>query len=335
MPKIPMSVICILLGAVVWAASASAAVDYSTQVQPVFTSNCASCHGGSSPRAGLNLTASASYSNLVNVPATTTSGLRVKPGDSANSVLVKLMNNMGVTLSAADQNTITTWITEGALASASGGTGGTGGSGTAALTPDKLNAKVAFAQNNKDKASISGLLTNLAQGLDLTGQTVFLNVSGTTDEFTIDSKGKGTGTHGTLKFKPKLTGSSFAGGNVEFKITLKSENFAADWLSAGVDPSVSVKDAPVSLPVTLTLNSIDYSGTYTGTVTAVAQKQAVVKTEQTSSDKSQNDKNPDGASSQGSDANHPENESHGSSHDSGQADETNHDSSHETETSHN
>lgn len=54
----------------------------------VFTPSCASHHGPSSAAGGLNLTAGASYANLVNVPSTQVALNRVTPGDAENSYLV-------------------------------------------------------------------------------------------------------------------------------------------------------------------------------------------------------------------------------------------------------
>ncbi|MBQ8282187.1 MAG: hypothetical protein IJZ01_01245 [Paraprevotella sp.] len=54
----------------------------------IFTPHCMSCHGsGEQPAAGLYLTADKSYEDLVNRPSTTIKGIRVIPGDSAQSVL--------------------------------------------------------------------------------------------------------------------------------------------------------------------------------------------------------------------------------------------------------
>ena len=75
--------------------SASAAtVDFETQIQPIFTSNCVRCHGGA---AGLSLEKGVSYNNLVGVVSHNYSpAVRVKPGDLANSVLFNKVNDTGV-----------------------------------------------------------------------------------------------------------------------------------------------------------------------------------------------------------------------------------------------
>ncbi len=101
-------------------------VSFSTQVQPIFTVSCvnAGCHPGSG--APFSLRSDNSYSNLVNVAATTgpcASDMRVAPGNAAASALVKrLEGNCGVrmpiggaALSQAELDLIRLWINQGAL----------------------------------------------------------------------------------------------------------------------------------------------------------------------------------------------------------------------------
>jgi len=75
------------------ASSAQVTVDpasLSAHVQPIFTNRCTSCHTGSFPSGGLNLTAGKSFSNLVNVPAVACSPLkRVLPDVPDDSVLYR------------------------------------------------------------------------------------------------------------------------------------------------------------------------------------------------------------------------------------------------------
>jgi len=88
-----------------------------TQVQAaIFTPSCTSCHSGSGAPAGLVLSAGSAFSNLVNVPATTISGTRVIPGNSAGSALViQLTTNGHHTPSAANLTLLKSWIDAGAL----------------------------------------------------------------------------------------------------------------------------------------------------------------------------------------------------------------------------
>ena len=74
-------------------------VSYSTQVQPIFTNDCAKsgCHTGIKPAAGMNLSASTSYSALVNAPSSSCSGLvRVTPSNVAKSYLMNKLTGVGM-----------------------------------------------------------------------------------------------------------------------------------------------------------------------------------------------------------------------------------------------
>ena len=85
-------------------------VKYSTDIQPIFTSNCTSCHGESD---GLSLT---SYSDLMENDV-------INPGNSATSKLIQRLKGTSGTqmpknqdpLDDATINLIETWIDEGAL----------------------------------------------------------------------------------------------------------------------------------------------------------------------------------------------------------------------------
>jgi hypothetical protein len=87
----------------------------------VFTPKCAGCHSGPSPPTDLNLDATHSYGDLVNVPSTEQPTiLRVKPGDPADSFLVQHIESEGDGASSTDLSFIEQWIMEGALPSGSG-----------------------------------------------------------------------------------------------------------------------------------------------------------------------------------------------------------------------
>ncbi|NWJ41973.1 MAG: PKD domain-containing protein [Geothrix sp.] len=86
-----------------------------TQLQTtIFTPLCIGCHGQNGD-AGMNLTAGNAYANLVNVAATTRSGLRVVPGSPGTSALVAQLAGGHRSVSAANQSLISAWITAGAL----------------------------------------------------------------------------------------------------------------------------------------------------------------------------------------------------------------------------
>lgn len=104
---------------------AAPAVDYATQIQPIFNANCIVCHSGSGAPEGLRLDAVNSYNNLVNVNSREVPSLeRVKPSDPDNSYLVHKIEGTAAVggrmplneppLSAAQISLIRQWISEGA-----------------------------------------------------------------------------------------------------------------------------------------------------------------------------------------------------------------------------
>src|SRR5262245_11110237 len=109
-------------------------LDFETQVQPIFTQNCA-CHQSFSAPQGEILLPGSTYDATVNVPSTENpSILRIKPGDPDNSYLVIKIDD-GVPevstrrvgermprglppLKATEIQTIRQWVKEGALRAA-------------------------------------------------------------------------------------------------------------------------------------------------------------------------------------------------------------------------
>lgn len=103
---------------------------YANDVYPVFqNAGCgsSSCHGGSRPAEGLDLsTASTGYSLLVNhLSAECTNKLRVAPGDIAGSYLMNKLTGSGMcsgsqmpktatSLTQSELDTVQAWIGSGA-----------------------------------------------------------------------------------------------------------------------------------------------------------------------------------------------------------------------------
>ena len=89
-------------------------VDYQTEIQTIFKSNCGNCHLGNSS-GGLNLS---TYQNLM---AGGNSGAVILPGNHANSYLWQKVNNGEMPpgnnpdLNTNEINLIAQWIDEGAL----------------------------------------------------------------------------------------------------------------------------------------------------------------------------------------------------------------------------
>jgi hypothetical protein len=86
----------------------------------IFTPLCATCHSGPNPPVNLNLDATHSYNDLINVPSTEQPTIvRVKPGDPMHSFLVQHIQSDGDGASPADLTFIEQWITDGAPPGAS------------------------------------------------------------------------------------------------------------------------------------------------------------------------------------------------------------------------
>lgn len=106
----------------------ASAVSFTVNLQGgIFSPTCAvvGCHTGASPQQGLNLSAGQSFAFLVNAPSTEVpSILRVKPGDSANSWIIRKlagtqtvgvrMPEGGPPLQNADIDNVRSWINAGA-----------------------------------------------------------------------------------------------------------------------------------------------------------------------------------------------------------------------------
>ena len=95
-------------------AVAPPAVTLTTLQNTIFTPTCVRCHGGSSPEADLDLSAGQSHGNLVNVSATTESGVRVIPFDADNSVLVTFLDDGHRNRPESERLQIRSWISNGA-----------------------------------------------------------------------------------------------------------------------------------------------------------------------------------------------------------------------------
>lgn len=89
-------------------------VSFAKDVLPILKSRCLNCHGGGQTQRGLSV---ASYDTLM---AGSQNGPVIIPGDSANSLLVQLiqsgrMPKSGPSLTPAQIQTIVDWINAGAL----------------------------------------------------------------------------------------------------------------------------------------------------------------------------------------------------------------------------
>jgi len=96
---------------------------FSSIQENVLTPNCArsGCHTGSNPPEGLDLASGKSYTSLVNTPSQQSNLLRVKPGSSSESWMIKKLKAegtsvmpVGLPLTQAVIDTIMKWIDQGA-----------------------------------------------------------------------------------------------------------------------------------------------------------------------------------------------------------------------------
>jgi hypothetical protein len=75
---------------------AGTTLSFSVIIQPIFDNNCISCHAGATPPAGLDLSTSHSWGNLVNVPCACDAGvLRVRANDANSMLLLKTSDAPG------------------------------------------------------------------------------------------------------------------------------------------------------------------------------------------------------------------------------------------------
>lgn len=88
----------------------------------IFNPSCVGCHSGAAPSGGLNLSEGKAYSNLVNANSRSSNLMRVVPGNSDQSYLMKRLTGAnGITtmppggkLSQQYINAVGQWIDDGA-----------------------------------------------------------------------------------------------------------------------------------------------------------------------------------------------------------------------------
>lgn len=89
--------------------------------EQIFNPSCVSCHSGTRPSGGLDLTESESWNNLVNVNSATSSYKLVVPYDSENSYLYLVLDGTSAPLmppngriGQAKIDSVASWIDRGA-----------------------------------------------------------------------------------------------------------------------------------------------------------------------------------------------------------------------------
>jgi hypothetical protein len=143
----------------------------------------------------------------------------------------------------------------------------------------KLQCQARFDFPGKDAASIAGIIPNLAPLFEAGGKSLLLDIGGNTVVFTLDEKGRGKNTQGSvmLKLKPAKRNKTtkkleFQGGPVAFSAKVRNVDWADEWLDDGFEPGADAKKVPQDMAVELWLDGKVYTATVTGSYTAKAEK---------------------------------------------------------------
>jgi hypothetical protein len=261
-------------------------VDFASQVQPLFVAHtCTTCHSpggaatmglaGNAPVAGMNLTAGVAYNNLVYAKSTQFPTMfRIVPNDPNSSVLWNrvLIRHRGIPLTDAEKSLVEDWINQGALPAP-------GVSAPRLLTLKKAAGKAQFTKTGADSAQVQGSFPDLPQGFGPANKAVTLDVGATLDApgaqaaFTLDAKGMAKTSLGTFKLQ---VGHSPKAGAAVFRAALRG-TFGPAWQDAGVDRTVTVKNAPLSIRVELNLDGTLYIGYYDSLLSSAANTAASFK----------------------------------------------------------
>jgi hypothetical protein len=131
---------------------------------------------------------------------------------------------------------------------------------TLAMSVSKMTGSVDFSNHSHDSITVSGVIPGVAKGFVPAGVVFSIDVSGATQSFTLDSKGKSKTANGTLALKLPHSKQGFPGGSVPFSVKLINGAWAAGW-------NMAPSDAKSSTPVTLAVNVGFLGQEYATTVT--------------------------------------------------------------------
>ncbi len=172
-----------------------------------------------------------------------------------------------VTSSAGSTVSSTVSVVVNAAAAPAGAASITGTSTQSVAFSVKTMKGAVKSKGGHDSVSVQGTLPNLSALFSPQGATLSLDVGGASSDFTLDAKGRGKSTHGTIALLFKLTKnkatkkSTFAGGNVPFKALLKNGAWSGVWANNGLD--LTQPKTTFTLPATITLNGQPYIATLT------------------------------------------------------------------------
>lgn len=147
---------------------------------------------------------------------------------------------------------------------------------TLPLTVTQLQARFKLG-GSRDQCAISGIIPNLSAQFTPTGQTMILNVGGAVLNVTLDSRGRGRTSSGSviLKFKARAR-APFAGGDVPFTAVMKGA-WAQTWLDQSAIMDADAQSQPVEWDVSLHFNGNTYSATIGAFNTSRQGKGGIVK----------------------------------------------------------
>jgi hypothetical protein len=126
---------------------------------------------------------------------------------------------------------------------------------------DDLQFTVDFAGKKRSGLRVRGSVGGLSKKFDPSGTVVNLNAGGATGSFTLDKKGRGKNVLGTFTLRRTARG---------WKYTAKLDSAAIDTgnMPAGATNTLglsntSVKKQVASVPITLNIGGLNYSGNKT------------------------------------------------------------------------
>jgi hypothetical protein len=139
----------------------------------------------------------------------------------------------------------------------------------------KATIALNFKNANADKVNWNGTIT-IGAGISLNGLPVTIDVGGAVQTFTLNKKGKANNGGGNkFSLQPKLKNGVTKAGNVKFSFQLKGD-FSDDLADDGLTDT-TVKNAPVTVPVSFIAGPQGYATEQAFTYTATEGKKGTAK----------------------------------------------------------
>jgi hypothetical protein len=139
----------------------------------------------------------------------------------------------------------------------------------------KATIALNFKKANADKVNWNGTIT-IGAGISLSGLPVTIDVGGGAQIFVLNKKGKANNGGGNkFSLEPKLKNGVTKAGNAKFSFQLKGD-FTATFADDGL-VDTTVKNAPVTVPVSFTAGAQSYATEQAFTYTATQGKKGTAK----------------------------------------------------------